>query len=220
MNRHSVQRSAVLIAGFTLILGLGLGDAGKADPGPQTSASAPVPGGRPDLALNLLSPGAAVNVGLYFETGYAVENLEEAMAQFTSAFGIEWQQPVSDAVLNMRLANGQVVPLRFLATSSVQGPPYIEIVHVTGPGDHPWKANAHKSPVHIGYAVDDLAADSDALVAAGFPRIITVDVPGQSAAIFAYHQGPGDILFELVDKAFLPPGVCDTPGSPFCPPAP
>ena len=117
----------------------------------------------------------------------------------------------------MRLANGQVVPLRFRATSSVQGPPYIEIVHVSGPGDHPWKANAHKSPVHIGYAVDDLAAASDALVAAGFPRIITADVPGQSAAIFAYHQGPGDILFELVDKAFLPPGVCDTPGSPFSP---
>jgi hypothetical protein len=113
-----------------------------------------------------------------------------------------------------------VVPLRFRATSSVQGPPYIEIVHVSGPGDHPWKASAHKSPVHIGYAVDDLAAASDALVAAGFPRIITADVPGQSAAIFAYHQGPGDILFELVDKAFLPPGVCDIPGSPFCPPAP
>ncbi|HKI02662.1 MAG TPA: VOC family protein [Thermoanaerobaculia bacterium] len=220
MKRYSTQRSKILITAFTLILGFGLGDAGKADPGPQTSQSAPVLGGRTDLALNLLSPAAAVKVGLYFEIGFAVENLEEAMAQFTSGFGVEWQQPAFDAVLNMRLANGQVVPLRFQGTSSVQGPPYFEMVHVTGPGDHPWKANAHKSPVHIGYAVDNLAADSDALVAAGFPRIATVDVPGQSAAIFAYHQGPGDILFELVDKAFLPPGVCDTPGSPFCPPAP
>ena len=217
MKKHSARM--ILITGLTLILGFGLGGAGKADSGPQTSSSAPVPVGRTDFALKLLSP-AAVNVGLYFEIGYGVENLEEAMAKFTSGFGIEWQQPVSDAVLNMRLANGQVVPLRFQSTSSVQGPPYIEIVHVSGPGDHPWKANAHKSPVHIGYAVDDLAAASDALVAAGFPRLITADVPGQSAAIFAYHQGPGDILIELVDKAFLPPGVCDTPGSPFCPPAP
>jgi len=220
MNRHSMQRSMISIAGFILVVGFGWTDAGMADPGPPTSSSAPVPGSRTELALNLLSPAAAVNVGLYFEIGFAVENLEEAMARFTSGFGVEWQQPSFDAVLNMRLANGQVVPLRFQGTSSVQGPPYIEMVHVTGPGDHPWKANAHKSPVHLGYAVDDLAADSDALVAAGFPRIATVDVPGQSAAIFAYHQGPGDIIFELVDKGFLPPGVCDTPGSPFCPPAP
>lgn len=64
----------------------------------------------------------------------------------------------------------------------------------------------------------NLAADSDALAAAGFPRIATLDVPGQSATVFAYHRGPGDITFELFDAAFAPAGVCDTPDSPFCAP--
>jgi Glyoxalase/Bleomycin resistance protein/Dioxygenase superfamily len=219
MNRHSTQRSIRLVVSFTLLLGFGVSAADAADPEPPTSSRVPVLESRPESALHLLSPGAVVNVGRNFETGFSVANVEEALARFTSAFGYEWE-PSFDAVLDIRLANGQVVPLRFQGTKSVQGPPYIEVIHVTGPGDHPWKGNANKSPVHLGYAVDDLAADSDALAAAGFPLLATVVLPGQPTAIFAYHQGPGGILFELVDKAFLPPGVCDVPESPFCPPAP
>jgi hypothetical protein len=58
----------------------------------------------------------------------------------------------------------------------------------------------------------------DALVAAGFPRIATFDVPGRSATAFACHQEPGGITIELFDAAFAPPVECDTPDSPFCTP--
>ncbi len=109
--------------------------------------------------------------------------------------------------------------MRLDAVVSVQGPPYVELVRgVHGSGDNPWKATPAFSPAHFGFAVTDLVARSDALVAAGFPRIATLDVPGQSAAVFAYHRGPGNISIELLDAAFAPPGVCDTPGSPFCTP--
>src|SRR6266498_5399443 len=62
---------------------------------------------------------------------------------------------------------------------SMQGPPYIELVRGVQDGsDNPWKASPAFSPAHFGFAVRNLVAHSDALVAAGFPRIATVDVPG------------------------------------------
>ena len=84
MRRHSTR--VILITGFTLILGFGLGGAGKATRGRKPLRARRSRAAELDLALKLLSP-AAVNVGLYFEIGYGVENLEEAMAKFTSGFG-------------------------------------------------------------------------------------------------------------------------------------
>ena len=140
------------------------------------------------------------------------------MAEFTSALGVKWG-PVQSATLNIRLEDGDVKAIELASVVSLQGPPYIELVRgVSGQGDNPWKATPGSSPTHLGFAVRNLAADSDALVAAGFPRIATLDVPGQSATVFAYHQGPGGITIELFDAAFAPPGVCDTPDSPFCVP--
>jgi hypothetical protein len=155
-------------------------------------------------------------LGRFFEVGYAVTDLDATMAQFTQVLGIQWG-PVQSGPLNVRLESGEVKTIQFETVVSAQGPPYIELVRdVDGSGDNPWKATPTFSPTHIGFAVVNLAARSDALVAAGFPRIATLDVPGQSAALFAYHQGPGNITIELIDAAFAPPGVCDTPDSPFC----
>jgi hypothetical protein len=110
-----------------------------------------------------------------------------------------------------------VVTLRYEVTNSLNGPPYIELLNVTGGGDHPFKGSNTHSPTHLGFATRHLAADSDALVAAGFPRVATIVFPGTSAFLFAVHRGPGGILFELVDAFATPAGVCNVP-SPFCPP--
>ncbi|HEV2374477.1 MAG TPA: VOC family protein [Streptosporangiaceae bacterium] len=167
---------------------------------------------------HVLADVPGIQVARPFETGFTVYDINSAMTQFTDVMGIQWG-PVRAATLNIRLANGQVVPLDLASVLSAQGPPYIELVQgVTGggAGASPFMATPNSSPVHIGFAVHNLAADSDALVAAGFPRIATVNVPGQDAFVFALHQGPGNITIELFDAAFAPPGVCDTPGSPFC----
>jgi hypothetical protein len=169
-------------------------------------------------AFGLVADIPGITLGRPFEVGFTVVDLESAMAQFTNGLGVTFG-PVRSAVLNMRLEDGQVKAINAPSTLSVQGPPYIELVQgVSGQGENPWKATPDHSPTHTGYAVRDLAGDSDALVAAGWPRTITLDVPGQSASIFAYHRGPGGIAIELFDAQFAPPGVCDTPNSPFCAP--
>lgn len=167
-----------------------------------------------------LSGVPAVKVGLFFHVGYAVADLDAAMTRFTRTLGIQWQ-PLLEFSQPVRFEDGQVRLISFQIAFSEQGPPYIELVHATAPDGrtpYPWTATRRSSSAHFGYAVNDLPAASDALVAAGYRRIATVDAPGRSAAAFAYHRGPGGIIVELLDGAFVPPGMCDTPGSPFCPP--
>jgi Glyoxalase/Bleomycin resistance protein/Dioxygenase superfamily len=166
------------------------------------------------LPVASISATTPLQVGRFFEAGYTMAYLGQAMTQLSAAMGLQWG-PVQGETLPIEFASGKVTPISLTATVSVQGPPYVELVHAD-PAVYPWNATATSSPSHVGYAVHNLAAASDALVAAGFPRIATVAVPGQDAAIFAYHRGPGGMIIELIDAAFAPPGVCDVTGSVFC----
>jgi len=203
---------SLVAAVATLSAGVTVAFAGRLPIHPATSPARPV--AAPALALAANVPGPPV--GLYYHVGYTVDDLESAMTRFTDAMGVRWRQ-VQGATLNIRLENGQVKAIELDSVLSMQGPPYIELVRGVQDGsDNPWKASPAFSPAHFGFAVRNLVAHSDALVAAGFPRIATVDVPGVDAAVFAYHRGPGGITIELFDASFAPPGVCDTPDSPFC----
>lgn len=209
----------VLLAGVALssVAALTVVSNGHQTAKPRPPRAAVEAGSLPAVA-HVLADVPGIQVARPFETGYTVSDMNSAMTQFTDAMGIQWG-PIQSGTLNMRLRTGQVVSILFHIVLSAQGPPYIELVQgITGSADNPFKASPTDSPVHLGFIVHNLAAASDALVAAGFPRIVTEAVPGQDASLVAWHQGPGNIIIELYDAAFAPPGVCDTPNSPFCPP--
>lgn len=148
--------------------------------------------------------------------GYAVDDIEATRAEFTDNLGIEFSD-VFSVDLPIRLVNGSVIPVTFKLSTSFSGPAYMELIETNATGNHPWKSNSQMTSTHIGYVVNDLQAASNTLEAAGWPRVATADLPGTSAFIFAYHEAPGGILIEVIDKNFLPvPGMCDAP-SPFCP---
>ena len=176
--------------------------------------------GAPALMRAALASTPAIRVGLYFEIGYTVNDINAAATEFTDALGVGWNPIITSAQL-IRFSNGQVQLVSFQTTESTQGPPYYELAHADVPSpnpDNPWVATDTFSPTHVGYVVNDLALASDALAAAGWPRIATVDAPGGAAAVFAYHRGPGGIMVELVDRAAAPSGACVPPDSRFCPP--
>lgn len=219
MRSRGPIRWAVL-AGLALSLSVSLTvvSSGRQAAKPQLPAQAGVAADNLLTVANVLASVPAVQVARPYDIGYAVYDLQAAMRQFTDVMGIQWS-PLQTATLNVRLENGVVKSIDFTLAESAQGPPYIEMVQgVQDSGDNPFKASPNFPQGHTGFAVHHLAAASDALVAAGFPRIATVVAPGQSAFLFALHRGPGGITVELVDAAFTPAGVCDTPGSPFCPP--
>jgi hypothetical protein len=201
---------------MSLVVALTVVSIGHQTGKPQASRAVAAAGSLPVAHMLVDVPG--IQVARPFEIAYMVNDLNSAMTQFGDIMGIQWT-PIFSGTDNIRLRTGQVVAIDHHVVLSVQGPPYIELLQdATGSGDNPFKASPNDWLVHVGFAVRNLAAASDALVAAGFPRIATIVTPGQDVSVFTWHEGPGNIVIELVDPAFLPPGVCDTPNSPFCPP--
>jgi Glyoxalase/Bleomycin resistance protein/Dioxygenase superfamily len=210
--RSSWRMAMPAVLALALAASLAVSQGGHPPAKPRSSAVTAFAAGSvlPAASTTATTP---LQVGRFFEVGYTVANLSQAMTQLSATLGLQWG-PVQGETLPIRLANGKVTSVTLNATVSVQGPPYVELVQAS-PAIYPWNATATSSPSHFGYVVHDLAGASDALVAAGFPRVATVAVPGTDAAIFAYHRGPGGMIIELIDAAFAPAGVCD-PGSVFC----
>jgi hypothetical protein len=96
-------------------------------------------------AVAIMSSDPVVEVGLFFHVGYAVQDLNGAMAQFSTGLGIEWGD-VTESTLPVRFKNGQVQPVSFRTVYSTPGLPFIELaqaqLHSPNP-DNPWAATEH-----------------------------------------------------------------------------
>lgn len=135
----------------------------------------------------------------------AVPDLEKGMEEFSKAFEVEWR-PVHEALAQLRDENGVEHEVVCKFTFSVGGPPAIEMWEAVpdSPLDAPGDTVLH----HIGYWVDDLAAEGERLEGHGFPCFMS----GHSVAV---HRGPGGLMLEpcdvFRDRPFLrdlfPPGT-------------
>lgn len=91
----------------------------------------------------------------FFHVGYAVPDLEAAMAELTATLGLRWQVPLSRAVGG----------LRWRVTFSLEGPTYVEMIE-GGPGT-PWEVGSAPLLHHVGRFTTDLGAELAKVVAAG-----------------------------------------------------
>ena len=136
--------------------------------------------------------------GEVFKAGFVVVDLETAMRDFSAWLGIEWT-PVQQAPLTLAFPTGrEEVSLRF--TFSTRGPVLLELLEAQPSGYYA----APDGPFlhHVGRWVDDLAAASGRLEAAGLPREAAgVDAEGNTPALFAFHAGHHGLRVELVDNA-------------------
>ncbi len=137
-----------------------------------------------------------------FHTGFVVPDVEQAMAELGGAFDLTWA-PLTRITMRLRFPDGpREVGMTF--TYSVEEPHLELLAAVEGT---PWSQGSAPSPVgaqaahHIGVWSDDVPGDSAALEAAGAPRLVTYDHPGDGALGFAYHRLPSGLLVELVDRA-------------------
>jgi hypothetical protein len=135
---------------------------------------------------------------LYFKTGFLVTDLETAMRDFGRWLGVAWT-PVQQSKLVLATEAGrEEVELRFAYTTGA--PPYLELLAAQPRGYYHAPQGAHLH--HVGQWVDDLAAASRALAAAGLPlEAAGVDASGRTPAIFAFHRGAHGLRVELVDRA-------------------
>jgi catechol 2,3-dioxygenase-like lactoylglutathione lyase family enzyme len=75
----------------------------------------------------------------FFHVGILVKELEAARADFTAKLGVEFE-----AVRSQRLATGETTRFCY----SLQGPPYLELVEMTGTGS--WSPDQPEGFHHLG----------------------------------------------------------------------
>lgn len=137
-----------------------------------------------------------------FHTGFVVPDVESAMAELDATFDLTWA-PVTRITMALRGPDGPF-EAAMTFTYSVEEPHLELLAAVEGT---PWNQGQAPAPVglqaahHVGVWSDDVAGDSEALIAAGAPRLVTYDHKGDGALGFAYHRLPSGLLVELVDRA-------------------
>lgn len=136
-----------------------------------------------------------------FKTGFLVTDLDVAMSDFGRWLGVAWT-PVQQSKLVLETAAGrEEVELRF--AYSTGNAPYLELLEAKPRGYYYAPAGSHLH--HVGRWVDDLAAASRALTAAGLPlEAAGVDANGRSPAVFVFHRGAHGLRIELVDRSMQP----------------
>lgn len=134
-----------------------------------------------------------------YHTGFVVPDLDAAMAELTTVFGVAWNA-VEERDMPVSTPDGHVdARMRFVYSRG--GSPRLELLEPVprtaweAPSNAFGLGGAH----HIGVWADDFAETSAALEAAGLPRVLTFDDGSGGAVRFAYHRLPSGPFVELVD---------------------
>ena len=88
----------------------------------------------------------------FFHVGILVKDVEAARADFTARLGVEFEP-----VHSQQLATGETTTFCY----SLQGPPYLELVEMTGTGS--WSPDQPEGFHHIGVSDPDVPARCAAL---------------------------------------------------------
>jgi catechol 2,3-dioxygenase-like lactoylglutathione lyase family enzyme len=121
--------------------------------------------------------------------GIQVENLERACALLTELFGLTFAEPITGWPIHVRVGD-EVEHSEGRFTVSRQGPPYLEVTENVE-GSQVWHSDGRPLAFHhLGFWVDDVAASSDTLVAAGYP-VQAGGLDEQGRYRYTYHEVEG-----------------------------
>ena len=136
-----------------------------------------------------------------YHIGVRVPNLEVAMAEMGADLGLTWcsvQERQQDV---WTPTTGAVkVPLRF--TYSAEGPQHLELLE-GAPGTI-WDGRKQPGIHHTGVWVDDVAAETNALLAKGWTLAAAGRSPEDGFGAFTYVVPPSGLIVELVWSAISP----------------
>jgi catechol 2,3-dioxygenase-like lactoylglutathione lyase family enzyme len=136
-----------------------------------------------------------------FHVGVRVPDLEAAMAALGDSLSLTWAQVVErDQALWTPEQGQHTVPLRF--TYSCEGPQHVELLQ--GATGSMWDGADAPGVHHQGVWVDDVAAEVERLVAAGWTLEAAQQSPEGGYGVMAYVRSPGGLLLEPVAAKVRP----------------
>jgi len=136
----------------------------------------------------------------FFKTGIVVTDLEAAMAELGGQLAVEWT-PVQAVALAVRTPVA-LEQLELKVVVSREGPTYLELIEAQPEGYYAAPGGSYLH--HVGLWVDDLAAESARLAAAGWEREAAGEHEGVAPVAFVFHRSPWGLRVELGDRANIP----------------
>ncbi len=136
-----------------------------------------------------------------FHLGIRVPNLEAAMAEYGDGLGLTWSEVRDNPAQTIWTPEAGLQELHLRYTYSGSGPQHLELLE--GPPGSVWDGSDCTGAHHIGVWVDDVAADTDRLVASGWSIVGAHSDPsaGNGYGVFSYVQPPSGLIVELVDSS-------------------
>ncbi|MDA8267098.1 MAG: VOC family protein [Actinomycetota bacterium] len=136
-----------------------------------------------------------------FHVGARVGDLEVSMDLLAQALGLRWAVVVErDQRVWTPSAGATTVPLRF--TYSCQGPQHVELLQGS-PGSL-WDGNHLPGLHHLGVWADDVAAETESLIDAGWTVDGAERPPEEGYGVMSYVRSPAGLLVELVSRSVEP----------------
>ncbi|MCW2529086.1 MAG: hypothetical protein JWM76_3946 [Pseudonocardiales bacterium] len=137
-----------------------------------------------------------VDVSAIYHVGYVVENLDDAMAQFTETIGARWVDHFVQ--VRYRSATDSIVDVELHTSFTLDGPTHIELIEAAP--NTIWQLGPGPSIHHVGLWTDDIPAEAERLVRTGMPAVASgINLTDESSpGYFSYHDNPLGGKVELV----------------------
>lgn len=136
-----------------------------------------------------------------FHVGIRVPDLDAAMAELGPSLGVTWCR-VQERDQRLWTPEGGAVttPLRF--TYSAEGPVHLELLQ--GEAGTIWDAGAGAGLHHSGVWSEDVGAETDAMLDAGWSLVGAQLPPEDRFGAMTYVQAPSGFILELVSTVVQP----------------
>ena len=136
-----------------------------------------------------------------YHVGIRVPDIEKAMDELGESMGVTWCS-IQEREQDCWTPEGgdRKIPLRF--TYSAEGPQHLELLQ-GAPGTI-WDGNDSPGIHHTGVWVDDVAAETNVLLAKGWTLAAAGRAPEQGYGSFTYVVPPSGLIVELVNAALEP----------------
>jgi catechol 2,3-dioxygenase-like lactoylglutathione lyase family enzyme len=137
------------------------------------------------------------DVSAIYHVGYVVENLNDAMGQFSEAIGARFVDHFVTATY--RDVGNSIVTVELHTSFSLDGPTHIELIEAKAGSI--WEIGSGPGLHHIGLWTDDVPAEAARLARAGLTAVASSVDPDDEASpsYFSYHRNLAGSLVEIVD---------------------
>lgn len=136
-----------------------------------------------------------------FHVGVRVRDIEAAMVDLSAGLEITWAAIVEREQSVWTPSEGSyTLPLRF--TYSAEGPQHVELLQ--GPPGSVWDGADLPGVHHHGVWTDDVAAETERLIGAGWTLELAGRSPEEGYGSMTYVRSPSGFLLEPVSSAARP----------------